>query len=231
MIHGGTNGYEGLGFVSSSARHPSLPYNSLSFHGTFSSFAELRAGMQYMTDSDWSLIMFVKSSAPIQGTLFDLRYGGPGEPDQVWSNKIKLELNGTHIVLTIFGPFGGDYGAGFHGTTFTSEEWSPLSVVHDSLNGNVYIQTLHTKVFTNKGLYKNQNRIKLPQPTKIKLGGSYDTKSYPFEGSVVCFAMYDAKVSSTSFADTLSECLPTKWQNIPNSIGKYCRWLLNQVEH
>lgn len=223
VVYGGRSGYDGLGFVSSYTPHPSLSYNSLYFHGTSLSFAELHLGTEEPISTDWSFTMFVYFSTPHRGTIFDFVYdmSAGGQQGQLWSNKIKLELNETHIIFTILGPAGQDFGSDVIGTIFAEESWIPLSVIHDESSGDVTIQTLDTEIFTNKGFYKNQNKVQLAQPAKIKIGGSYDSESYPFEGSIVCFVIHNVKVSLTSFPDALNQCQPIKWRNSPLPIGKY----------
>ena len=221
MVQGGTNGDDGLGSVSAYTPHPSLPYSSLYFHGTTSSFVELRVGTQFTLSSDWSFTMFVFSKAPHRGTIFDFVFDGQSaQAGQLWSNKIKLELNDSQIVFTMHGPNGQDYGSAVLGTIFTTEQWIPLSVVHDMSNGEVKIMTLNNEFYKSKDFQDNTKNIQLPQPAKVKLGGAYDN-SNPFEGSIVCFALYDKKVSKGSLDDTLDECDPSNWPTFPTSIGKY----------
>ena len=220
VVRTGTNGNDGLGTVSSYTPHPSLPYNSLYFHGTTSSFVELSVDTQYTVSSDWSFTMFVYSKAPHHGTIFDYVYDGPMPQAGVeWSNKIKLELNESHILFTMQGPNGEDYGTAVLGTIFTAEAWVPLSVAHDSSNGDLIIMTLDNEFYKSKDFQNNADDILLPQPGKVKLGEAYDV-SNPFEGSIVCFALYDTKVSKSGFDSTLDECVPNNWPTTPTPIGK-----------
>ena len=234
VVQGATNGYDGLGLVTSFTSHPSLPYNSLYFDGSDSSFAEVRVGTQYTVENDWSFTMFVYSVAPHTGTIFDFVYDGiPTEAPPKYSDKIKLTLNDSQIVFTMEGPDGQDYGSDVLGTIFTSEGWIPLSVVHDEASGDVIIQTFDNEFYESKNYQNNQNNVKLPQPAKIKIGGSYDTPS-TFKGSIVCFALYDTKFSKSSFDSTLDECHPSNWPNTPTSVGKYTaelQWLEHLWDH
>lgn len=220
MVHGGASGYKGLGYVTSFPPHPLLPYNSLYFNGTVSSFVELRVGTQNTVLGDWSFTMFVFSRAPHRGTIFDLVYDGVSPlSDPLISNKIKLELNDSQIVFTMVGSDGKDHGCAVLGTIFTAEAWIPISVVHEEAKGDVIIQTADNVFYLSSDFQNNRNNVKLPQPAKIKLGGSYDG-SPPFEGSIVCFAVYDTKFSVSSFNATLTECDPSNWPITPSPVGK-----------
>ena len=220
VVQGGGSGYEGLGYVSSFASHPSLPYGSLYFSGDPNSYAELRVGTQYTVATDWTFAMFVYSQAPHRGTIFDFIYDGGGVPGPLWSNKIKLELNDSVIVFTHLGPRGENHGSAVVGTIFNAEAWIPLSIVHDKKKGDLIIQTYNNKFYVSNNFQNNRNNVKLPQPAKIKIGGSYDTSSQPFTGSIVCFALYDTKTGQSDFDQTLNECNPSQWLATPPSIGK-----------
>ena len=77
-----------------------------------------------------------------------------------------------------------------------------------------------------KGVYITRtcfHDVKLPQPAKIKIGGSYDASSLPFEGSIVCFAVYDTIMGVNDFGQTLNECDPSQWPLTPSFIGEYVR--------
>ena len=220
VMRTGTNGSDGLGTISSNTPHPSLPYNSLNFHGTTSSFVELRVDTQYPVTQDWSFTMFVYSKAPYRGTIFDYEYDGPTPQTGIeWANKIKLELNESNILLTIQGPNGEDYGNAVVGTIFTAEVWVPLSLVRDTSNGDMIIMTTNNEFYKSKDFQSNPQDILLPQPGKIKLGEAYGV-SNPFEGSIVCFGLYDTKFSKSGFDSTLDECNPVNWPTTPASIGK-----------
>ena len=219
VVHGGSSGYSGLGEVTSFQPHPSLPYNSLYFHGTAASYLELMLGGDYTLKNDWSFTMFVYSIEPHRGTIFDLVYEGRTQQKTgFFFKQIKLELTDSNIVLTMHGPSGQDYGSATVGTIFTAEEWMPLTVVHDKANGDVIMFTEAQEFYNSKQIQDNQNNIVIQQPAKIKLGGAYQDHT-PFKGSIVCFLVYDMKVSKNHFPSALDECQPENWIIKDNIIG------------
>ena len=197
-----------------------LDYNSIYFDGSDSSFAELRVGTTANIDKDWSFTMFVYSVAPHTGTIFEFIYdGGEQSNGDKWSNTIRLELNESHMLLTMLSPNGQGYGSAVidKSTIFTSDRWIPLSVVHHKNNGNIDIQT-ENKMYTFKP--NNEDKVRLPLPARIKLGGAYN-RSNPFEGSITCFAIYKSKFSHNSFDRTLQdECNSRRWETKPTEVGK-----------
>ena len=225
VIYGGGSGYDGLGYVTSFSSHPSLPYGSLYFEREPYSFAEIKIGTQFIIQNDWTFTMFVYSKAPHRGTIFDFMYDGTGS-DPLWSDRMKLELNDTEIVFTHVGSSGDDHGSAVIGTIFNTEAWIPLSVVHDESTGNTIIQTVGNEFYKSSDFQNNRNNVKLSQPAKIKIGGSYDATSLPFEGSIVCFAVYDTQIDVDDFDETLDECDPSQWPITPSFIGMYRRLLV-----
>ena len=235
VVYGGGSGFDGLGYVTYFTSHPSLPYGSLNFCGDSNSFAELHLGTQYTVQNDWTFVMFVYSKAPHRGTIFDFKYDGAGVAGPLWSDRIKLELTDSQIIFTHLGTNGGaDHGSATIATIFTTEAWIPLAVVHDESSGNTFIQTMGNEFYKSSDFQSNRNNVKLAQPAKIKIGGSYDQSSLPFEGSIVCFAVYDAMMGVNDFSQTLNECDPVQWPNTPTSIGEYTElitdWLHMIVE-
>ena len=224
VVYGGYSGYEGLGAVTAFSPHPSIENAPLYFFGSDYSYAELKLGEEAALTNDWSFNMFVYSIAPHTGTIFDFVYDGNTQlPDSLFSSRVKLQLNGSHIILEMLGPSGEDYGSAVVGTIFTAEMWIPLGLVHDKSNGDVTLQTLGIKFYESKDFQDNSNHIKLPQPAKIKIAGAFNESS-PFKGSVVCFTVYDKTVSTLSFVSTYIDCGPSNWPVTPPEIGK-----LNQV--
>ena len=221
VVQGGGSGYDGLGYVTSFASHPSLPYGSLYFCGDSNSYAELRIGTQYTVQNDWTFVMFVYSKAPHRGTIFDFKYDGAGVAGPLWSKRIKLELDGSDIIFTHIGTNGDDHGSAIVGTIFNAEVWVPLSVYHDESSGNIILQTSGNEFYKSSDFQNNRNNVKLTHPATIKIGGSYDASSLPFEGSIVCFAVYDTKMGINDFDQTLNECDPNQWPNSPSNIGEY----------
>ena len=220
-MYGGLSGYEGLGFVTTFTPHPSLPYNSLYFDGIPSANVELKLGTQYTVDSDWSFVMYVYSYAPHQGTIFDFMYDGSlPQSNSLFTNRIKLELAGSNMILTMEGPSGEDYGSATLGSFITAEAWIAVGVVHDRSNGDTIVMTKDNEFWKSKDYQNNQNDVLLPQPAKIRIGGAYGVPS-PFKGSVTCFALYAEKFSKGSFDQTLDECDPSNWPVTPATIGKF----------
>ena len=187
-----------------------------------SSFVEITIGTQETITGDWSFIMFLYIMEPHRGTIFDFVYDSLPPHPTLYSSKIKLELNGSLIVFTMQGPSKADYGSATLTTIFTSHVWIPLAVVHDKSSGDITLMTLDNAFYHSQN---NRKNVFLPQPAKIKLGGSYDTPS-SFEGSIVCFAVYDTKVSASSFDQALTECNPSNWLVTPNTVGKWIYWYM-----
>ena len=184
VVHGGKPGYNGLGDVNSFVKHPMLDYNSIYFDGSDSSYVELSVGRNNeLSNSDWSFVMFMYSAVPYKGTVFDFIYDGLPKERDTWSTNIRLELNESHMLLTMRGPDEEDYGSTVidKPTIFISKTWIPLSVVHKKSNGRIQIQTENQMLYKSQDFQNNQNDVKLPLPAKIKLGNAYNL-SNPFEG-------------------------------------------------
>ena len=199
--------------------HPSLPYASILLQRTEFSYLELTVGTQTIIDGDWSFAMFIYSLEPYCGTIFHYVYDSQlpviGESEDLYADEIKVELNDTHILFSLLGPNKEDYGSAVIGTIFTAEEWISLLVAHDEDNGVITIETKNNKFYKSSDYQDNTEGVLLHQPGKIKLGGSYGEMPSAFGGSIVCFGIYDSKISDGNFDNLLDDCQPSNWVVIP----------------
>ena len=204
--------------------HDSLPYQPIYLTGSEDSFLELKLGLQTVVSGDWSFSMFVYSFAPHVGTIFHylldneaLPVGVTSETEtsKLYLTEIKLELNGTHLLFTMLGAWKHDHGSAVIPSIVNTEAWIPLAVSHDKSSGEVLLVTDNNKFYQSSDYQDNTDNCLLAQPGKIKLGGSYNSPASPFHGSIVCFAIFDSKVSASSFSALLDECQPSNWVVTP----------------
>ena len=215
MANGDARGYDGLGDVTSFDKKPPPDYKSMYFHGTDSSFVKLKVGDQTRIESDWSFAMFIYSTYPPRGTVFDYYYDSVSDSvNGRLVSRLQLILNGPRAFLNIF-ERERNITIEFE-NFFRTEEWVQLAIVHSFNSGRITILTSDDReVYTSED---NEFRVGVPMQAEIKLGGAFGT-SDPFEGSIACFAIFDRELPESEFNKMKNECKDKNTQD--NIIGKY----------
>ena len=196
--------------------HPALPYSPIYLTGSEKSFLKLNLGRGKVISNQWSMSMFVYSVAPHYGTIF--HYVCTATTDvtlvKLYTKEIKLTLNSTHMMFKMVTTLNIEYSIEIP-SIITTESWIPIAIAYDYSNGEFTLMTENNKFYEETDAPDTLKNVHIGQPATITLGRSSVNPSTPFQGSIVCFGVYDTKISDNNFNSLLDECQPSNWAVVP----------------
>lgn len=198
----------------SDTEHPSLDYSSLKFQGNTMSFKEFSLDETVLSFYDFTFSLFV---SPIgdDGTFFHFKKQDLSSGIDTIKEIVLFYKNDT-LFLNVFGSDTTDVLVNISTQTlFQDGEWKPVTVQYE--HGKEFVLWAGTIEVR----FDFRTEVRLGQPGKVRVGGSFLPDYSPYYGRATCLQFYSTTLGGSNFDKALQNCLSATWTyNMTGSIGK-----------